>query len=185
MTNIKIVLIGDASIGKTSLIRSFIDNTLAKPYPSTFNNYSTEINFNSNSYTLSIWDTAGADEYNKLRTLSYPHTDIFMICYAIDNIRSYNNIKKWICEIKNINMMFLIVGTKCDVRRNRVTDGDVMNCRKGVDLATKYKTSYLECSVEEKINVNEVFMKSVEMVVTGRKREKIKWWKSFFCCAGV
>lgn len=183
MTTVKLVLIGDPTVGKTSLIRSFIDNLTPRPFPSTFNNYSTAVTYQNTSYTLSIWDTAGAEEYNKLRSLSYPHTDVFMICFAVDNIRSFNNIKKWVEEIKNVNMKFLIVGLKCEARKARITDGDILNPGKGEELAKKYDAVYMECSVEEKINVNNVFLKAIEIVVKKKESVKTRWWR-ILCCRG-
>lgn len=56
--------------------------------------------------SLNLWDTAGQEEYDRLRTLSYPQTNIFIICFSISSPASYENVKhKWHPEVR-VQMMF-------------------------------------------------------------------------------
>lgn len=67
-----------------------------------------------------MWDTAGQEDYDRLRPLSYPGTDVFLVCYSIINPSSLNNLKnKWLDEIKyhcGDNATIVLVGTKQDAR---------------------------------------------------------------------
>ena len=68
---------------------------------------------------LGLWDTAGQEDYDKLRPLSYPQTDVFLICYSLISPTSFDNVKsKWMPEIR-LHMpstKCILVGTKLDLR---------------------------------------------------------------------
>lgn len=58
-----------------------------------FDNYSAEVNFDGKKISLGLWDTAGQEDYDRLRPLSYPQTDVFLICFSIVGRASYDNVK--------------------------------------------------------------------------------------------
>eukprot|EP01084_Bolivina_argentea_P052557 96542_1 len=121
MQNIKCVVIGDGAVGKTCMLISYTTNAFPDKYiPTVFDNYSPGVMTDGKPVQLGLWDTAGQDDYDDLRPLSYPNTDIMIIVYAIDNINSFNNIEiKWIPEIKQYapeNCPFIIVVNKNDLR---------------------------------------------------------------------
>ena len=111
MRSIKCTVIGDGCVGKTCLLISYTTNTFPNEYvPTVFDNYSTTITLppvgkgkeEPEYYKLNLWDTAGQDDYDTLRPLSYPQTDIFIICFAVNDLVSLDNVKsKWVPEIKN------------------------------------------------------------------------------------
>lgn len=71
--------------------------------------------------TLSLWDTAGQEDYERLRPLSYPQTDIFLVCFSVTSPVSFDNIvHKWLPELQEYSKSakILLVGTKCDARTN-------------------------------------------------------------------
>merc|ERR1712232_144796 len=70
-------------------------------------------------YTLGLFDTAGQEDYDRLPPLSYPQTDVFLVCFSIVNPNSYDNIKaKWIPEIRHHcpNTPIVLIATKSDLR---------------------------------------------------------------------
>uniref|UniRef100_A0A3B1JTE0 Ras homolog family member G n=1 Tax=Astyanax mexicanus TaxID=7994 RepID=A0A3B1JTE0_ASTMX len=99
MKSVKCVVVGDA-VGKTYLLLTFTTNTYPEDFiPTVFDNYSSEITVDSKSFTLNLWDTAGREDYDQLRSLSYPQTDVFIICFSIASPASYENVKcKWYPE---------------------------------------------------------------------------------------
>lgn len=70
-------------------------------------------------YTLGLFDTAGQEDYDRLRPLSYPQTDVFLVCFSVTSPASFENVKeKWFPEVHHHcpGVSCLIVGTQCDLR---------------------------------------------------------------------
>ena len=112
---IKIVIMGDVSVGKTSLCMSYIANKFTKKIvPAIFARYSQTVNIDGNIYTLRLWDTAvGYNDGEKLRPFSYRNTWIFLVCFSVVSHTSFENVKEtWVPEIrKNCEKtQFLLVG---------------------------------------------------------------------------
>eukprot|EP01044_Picomonas_judraskeda_P030365 COSAG03_NODE_10896_length_623_cov_1.040076_1_plen_164_part_01 len=82
-----------------------------------------ELEVAGSTVSLELWDTAGQEEYDRVRPLSYPNTDVFLVCFSINNRSSFNNVRdKWMVELQaQPNLDFgvtkvLLVGTKNDLR---------------------------------------------------------------------
>ncbi|CAL6006742.1 Rac/Rho-like_protein [Hexamita inflata] len=116
----KSVILGDGAVGKTSLLIVFNTNKFPYDYiPTVFDNYNSKVIFQNVPTEICIWDTAGGEDYDRLRPLSYPQTDVFVLCYSISSKNSFTNIvQKWIPEIQYHmpGVPFILVGTKGDLR---------------------------------------------------------------------
>lgn len=178
---LKVVLVGDGQVGKTWLVRSFIDKDLHTDSFTTFDNYTVNLKMNSRLYQLSIWDTAGQEQYDKLRVLSYPQTDVFLLCYAINSISSFNNVMKWYKEVRRYDKKVILVACKQDTRRDMVDSGDAVSEERGRRLADNNDMGFIECSAVDKYNIAEVFKMCVDAVREGEPPRQ-KWWRKFFCC---
>ncbi|ELP87799.1 Rho GTPase, putative [Entamoeba invadens IP1] len=122
MATLKLVVVGDGAVGKTSFLISFIENRFDEAYvPTVFENMAAIVEVNGVGYSVNMWDTAGQEEYTQLRPLSYPGTDLFIVCYSTIQSISLENMKdKWIPELRTYCPSALIysVGLKTDLRTN-------------------------------------------------------------------
>jgi len=164
----KLVCVGDAGVGKTSLLISYSTNTFPTEYiPTVFENYSANVMFEKQPINLTLWDTAGQEEYATLRSVSYPQTDVFLVCFSVVNPNSFDNIAtKWLKELKHYNpdAPVIIVGTMTDLRNDRLTieklskDGhQSITFEKGCKFAEDIGAPYVECSAITQKNVDQVF----------------------------
>ncbi|KAG8929911.1 Rho GTPase [Tulasnella sp. 419] len=117
----KLVIVGDGACGKTSLLCVFAMGEFPKDYePTIFENYVAEIRLDGKPVQLALWDTAGQEEYERLRPLSYNKAHVILIAFAIDTPDSLDNVThKWIEEVRSIcgpYVPVILVGCKADLR---------------------------------------------------------------------
>ena len=144
--------VGDGAVGKTSMILSYTTNKFPEDHvPTIFDNYSSNIMIDSKAYKLGLWDTAGQDgEYDKIRPLSYPGTDVFILCYSVIDMDSFNHVtSKWIPEVTghSPNTPIILVATKSDLRTNthsNVTTSQGESLREQQGLFAHIETSSLK-----------------------------------------
>lgn len=120
LNTIKCVLVGDGSVGKTCLLISYTTNKFPSEYvPTVFDNYAVTVLIGSEPHTLGLFDTAGQEDYDRLRPLSYHQTDVFLVCFSVVRPSSFENVKhKWVPEIAHHcpKAPYLLVGTQSDLR---------------------------------------------------------------------
>jgi len=147
---IKCVVVGDGAVGKTCMLESYCKGYFPKEYvPTVFDNFTQECVVDGEDINLSLWDTAGQEEYGRLRLLSYPETDVVIICFNIGHKISFRNISaQWLTEVKEhcINKPILLVGTKKDMRDEDTSNTCVLEAdgKKFAEDQKLYK--YMECS---------------------------------------
>jgi len=163
---IKCVVVGDGAVGKTCLLISYTTNKFPSEYvPTVFDNYAVTVMIGDTPYTLGLFDTAGQEDYDRLRPLSYPQTDVFLACFSLVSPSSFSNIKeKWVPEIRHhcSSTPIILVGTQWDLRDQRtkskaggqgvVDDADCTVLVKQLLLA-----GYCECSALTQYKLKEVF----------------------------
>jgi len=183
LQNIKCVVVGDGAVGKTSLLMSYTENRFPVEYvPTIFDNFTTGVEVDGKLINLALWDTAGQEEYARLRTLSYPETDVFIICYSVVAPDSYHNVQqKWAPEVQHHcpSAAKLLVGTKIDLRDNHTTLQKLaenrqkpLNEEDGQKLAQRLNAVYRECSAMMSKGVQQVFEEAVRQVNGGRENLK-------------
>ena len=113
--------VGDGACGKTCLLIVFSKDQFPEVYvPTVFENYVADIEVDGKQVELALWDTAGQEDYDRLRPLSYPDTDVILMCFSIDSPDSLENIpEKWTPEVKHFcpNVPIILVGNKKVGRR--------------------------------------------------------------------
>ncbi|XP_051963717.1 rho-related GTP-binding protein RhoG-like [Xyrauchen texanus] len=186
MQNIKCVVVGDGAVGKTCLLISFTTNAFPKEYvPTVFDNYSAQLTVETKLISLNLWDTAGQEEYDRLRTLSYPQTNVFVICFCVTSHTSYENVKlKWYPEVSEHcpKVPILLVGTKKDLRDDpevlkklKEKNLSPITQKQGEVLARQIQAAkYLECSALSQDGVKEVFTAAVKAFLSPGQASKKK-----------
>ncbi|KAM6146698.1 LOW QUALITY PROTEIN: rho-related GTP-binding protein RhoG [Phoenicopterus ruber ruber] len=177
MQSIKCVVVGDGAVGKTCLLICYTTNAFPKEYiPTVFDNYSAQNTVDGRTINLNLWDTAGQEEYDRLRTLSYPQTNVFIICFSIASPPSYENVKhKWYPEVCHHcpSVPILLVGTKKDLRNNPETmkrlkeqNQAPITTQQGISLSKQiHAVKYLECSALNQEGIKDVFTEAVRAVL--------------------
>ncbi|XP_024872484.1 rho-related GTP-binding protein RhoU-like [Temnothorax curvispinosus] len=99
---IKVVLVGDGAVGKTSLVVSYSTNGFPGEYvPTAFDNYNVVVNVDGQPLNVQLCDTAGQDDFDPLRSLCYPETDVFLVCFSVVCPSSYHSVaSRWINEVR-------------------------------------------------------------------------------------
>ncbi|XP_023683530.1 rho-related GTP-binding protein RhoG-like [Paramormyrops kingsleyae] len=173
MQSIKCVVVGDGAVGKTCLLISYTTNAFPREYiPTVFDNYSAQVTVDGRMVSLNLWDTAGQEEYDRLRTLSYPQTNVFVVCFSIASPPSYENVRlKWHPEVTHhcSGAPVLLVGTKSDLRSDpevlrklKEQNQSTITQQQGQALARQiHAIRYLECSALNQEGIKEVFAEAV------------------------
>ena len=99
---IKLMVVGDGGVGKTCLLITYTENRFPQYFPKIFGGYSEQVKIAEEIHTLYFFDSAGHEEYDRLRPLAYPNTDIFLVCFSVCDPPSFENVQeKWVPEIKH------------------------------------------------------------------------------------
>ncbi len=141
-------------------------------------------------YFFGTWK-AGQEDYDRLRPLSYPDTDVILMCFSIDSPDSLENIpEKWNPEVKHFcpNVPVVLIGNKKDLRNDEATKKELMKMRQepvrpeqGRAMADKIGAySYLECSAKTKEGVRAVFETATRGALHSKKSKSsrclVLWW---------
>ncbi|CAG8439899.1 7070_t:CDS:2 [Acaulospora morrowiae] len=163
----KLVIVGDGACGKTSLLSVFTLGRFPK-IPTVFENRVTEIKIDGKPVQLALWDTAGQEEYERLRPLSYSKAHVILIAFSVSSPDSFENVSdKWIDEVNSLcpNVPVILVGLKKDLREDDETIADMkkkgisfVETRQGEITAQQIGAKkYIECSSLTGENVDNVF----------------------------
>ncbi len=150
---IKVTLIGESSVGKTSIINRYTRDDFAQDLESTLGaNYSQKkIVRHGKKIRLDLWDTAGQEKYRAITKNLFLKVQGVLIVYDITNENSFSSLKSWVKTIKDEcgkQMQMVIVGNKSDLEENRVIDKTIAS-----EFAKEEKIDYIETSCKTGENI--------------------------------
>ena len=182
---LKCVVVGNAGVGKTCLLISYTSNTFPSPdefIPTVLDDYAANVMVDNKKVMLSLWDTAcpAVSGYTRIRILSYPNTDVFLICFSVISHTSYQSVRvKWASEIRHHcpTAKCLVVGTKIDLRDDAATlqslkekNEEPISSQMGDRLANEIgAVKYMECSALTQKGLKDVFDEGIR---AGLKKKK-------------
>ncbi|KAJ2301178.1 GTP-binding protein Rho1 [Coemansia sp. RSA 2706] len=175
----KIVVVGDGACGKTCMLRTFHDGRFPedlKYIPTVFEVCVKTIDYAGGTVELGLWDTAGQEDYDRLRIMAYPDADVVLVCFSVDVIDSLSNVfEKWLPEVREMasRAKVMLVALKIDLRTDPVAVEHIermyqrgpLAFEEGKHMARAMGIPYIECSAKRNQHVNDVFAQAVAMVV--------------------
>jgi len=177
---IKLVVVGDGAVGKTSLlIRASTGEFPTEYLPTVFENYTMQLKHGPKDETvlLHLWDTAGQEEYDRLRPLSYPRSDVILLCFSTISQVSFESVKqKWWPEVHHYiaNIPYILVGTKIDLRETNTPDAHTgkvnpVSTEQAQQLAKEIGcVKYMEICSKDGRGVREVLNDAIDQVLVSR-----------------
>ena len=189
----KILILGDGSVGKTSFLTRYADNSFQESVLSTigvdYKLKNVQLD-DGRTVKLQIWDTAGQDRFRSIAKNYYKGANGIVVVFSVIDKESFKNVRTWISQIKeevDEKVTIILVGNKIDREEVRVVTKE-----KGEELAKEFGLPYFECSAKTGVNITTAFNELVKRVVEisdkygGKEGEKLKQNKVAFkqreCC---
>jgi len=166
---VKILLVGDAGVGKSSLLLRFADDTFTSTFISTIG-----VDFKIRTVEIGglrvkaqIWDTAGQERFRTITSSYYRGARGFLLVFDVSDVESFNNLRAWFNEIEGYaseERTILLIGHKQDMYDQRQVDREVAE-----KFATEHGMDYVEASAKTGENVDEAFIQLLTTIVLGAK----------------
>lgn len=161
----KVILLGDGAVGKTSLIRRFMEGKFKEDYLPTIGSqiYTKIIQEGKNaSVTLVVWDISGQPAFSKIRPDYYKGAKGIVLTFDLTRSRTFEDLDGWVNEVKKYTKTprIIVAGSKCDLEKDR----RVLQ-KSGEEYASKINAPYLETSAKDGRNVEKVFALLADVLV--------------------
>jgi Ras-related protein Rab-1A len=156
----KILLLGDSGVGKSSLLIRYIDDNYDEHVNATIGvDYRIKIlNLHDKNIKLQLWDTSGQEKFKSITKAYYRGTHGVIVLYETSDRNSFNNVKTWIDEIREISEIedipIILVGNKIDLKTRK----EVLY-EEGKEFADEMNVEFFEISAKDNINIDDVFIK--------------------------
>ena len=162
---IKILLLGDSSVGKTCFLKRYTDNTFQDAYLSTIG-FDFKFKFvtldNGKTVKVQLWDTAGQERFRTIAKSYYKGAHGIILIYDVTNRKTFENIRKWLNQISNEasnKISIILVANKIDCEEERQ-----ISVEEGESLANENNLPIFEASAKDSINVEESFKFLIEKI---------------------
>lgn len=169
----KLLIIGDAGVGKSSLLLRFADNTFTSAYINTIGvDFKIRtVKIDGKTIKLQIWDTAGQERFRTITATYYRGTHGVIVVYDVTEKESFENVRRWMAEIDNncdtqqnpVNRV--LVGNKCDMEAQVTAD-------EANEYANTINVKHFRCSAKENTDVDRMFDEITRMALNAKRRHE-------------
>ena len=169
--DLNIILLGDSSVGKTSLLKKYIDDQFEEAYMSTIGVDFKEkkISLNELNVSLKIWDSAGQERFKSIAKTFIKNADGIMFVYDITHSETLDNLKSWIRQSEDLTEKYkIIIGNKGDIGDKRQVSEDSLK-----NFCKAQKIKGIEVSAKLGTNVKVAFETLVQLIFEGKTKEDI------------
>lgn len=170
----KVVLLGDKSVGKSSIVIRLEKNTFYEIYSMTMGAayFKYDLNLkNEVQFTLNIWDTAGEERFRNMLPTYYENASAAVLVYDATNIKSFESLQYWLNELdsktKNEGMIIALAGNKSDLPDNQKQ----VSFTKAKTFAENHKLIFFETSAKTGEGISPLFQKLGEKIYKKKKKK--------------
>ena len=169
---LKLLIIGDSAVGKTSMLLKYTDNFFPESHLATIGvEYKTkEIEYNGYNVELQVWDTAGQERFKSITKSFFRNTNGIIFVYDITNKNTFKNVENWVKDSEKNDFGFkrILVGNKIDLQNKRKVE-----LAYAKEMANKKNMEVIETSAKTGANINKVFTKLTELILENKSNEEI------------
>ena len=169
---ISIIMIGDTSVGKSTLMKKFITGNFSDSLAPTLGVelYKKEVKINDKQYLYRIWDTCGQERFRSLSKSYFRNSDGIMLLFDISSMSSFQNLNSWFTSIKDSgcdDIPLVLVAAKCDLENN-VADEKINQFKE----QNKIILNFFKCSAKENIGIEEPFIELAKEIIKHFKNKQ-------------
>ena len=169
---LKLLIIGDSNVGKTSMLLNYTDNYFPESHLATIGvEYKVkELKTDKYNITLQIWDTAGQERFRSITKSFFRNTNGILFVYDITSRKSFQSVKDWIkdSELHDTGFEKILVGNKVDLKEKREVNFEELK-----EYGAKKKIDVIEASAKTRINIDEAFQKIVDLILSNKNEMEI------------
>ena len=154
---LKIIIVGDPSVGKTNIINRYVNGEFSRDYMITIGMdfLTCNLELDNKIFKLNLWDTAGSEQFRSVTKGYYSNSCCALIVYDITNEKTFQNVKQWMDDcyaFANKNIHLVLVGNKIDLQQDRK-----INKETAEEFAGQYGMDFYEVSALSGENIENIF----------------------------
>ena len=168
---LKLLIIGDSAVGKTSMLLKYVDNFFPETHMATIGVEYKSKTINTDKYkiNLNIWDTAGQERFKSITRSFFNNTNGIVFVYDLTKKESFDGVKNWIKDSEPYGKFeSVLCGNKLDLDNKREVKYDALK-----EYGLKKKMEVFETSAKNGMNLDKVFQKLIDLILKSRTEEEL------------